>query len=355
MSKNKRYNNTGKYNPTKSDSWTSTSKYAAKKTVFVSSITDLENCVGHLVGIKFKCTKCGCIEYMPRFRKENIQSISQFLCKRCKHSLISKSHPEWQEKGFKAYEIKTGYDNPFKNPKSKLKGEKTYAENHNGYSMKNDPNLIKRLKQYHIDHPEWFHNKKLFFYGLGFDSMWELAFWIYARDHNEFIIREPFMIPYIDNSGRYTIPDFWYKDRLIEIKGNHLSSVKTDGSIELKNSYNLADKTGEAKLMTLNAYECEIYRKQQMGIFLSYVYRTYGIDYLKRFYKSDINNPSYSTPNGNVISNNSYYTKPVFVGKGVSPYDAVYDKDGYTVTSKTNISPYDLYNSKPTILSAKHL
>ena len=32
---------------------------------------------------------------------------------------------------------------------------------------------------------------KINYYGIRFDSKWELAIWIYAKDHNEYILREP--------------------------------------------------------------------------------------------------------------------------------------------------------------------
>ena len=340
-----RYKNTGKYNPTADDSWSSTSKYAAKKTVFVSSMSDLEKCVGHLVGIKFKCVECGCIEYTPRFRKENIDSISQFLCKRCKHRLMSTSHPEWQAEGLKAYKAKTGYDNPMDDPNVQRKIKESFIAN-NGSAK-----LSERMRRYHVEHPEWYHNKRIFFYGMYFDSSWELALWIYAKDHGELIIREPFIIPYIDGSGSHTIPDFWYKDKLVEVKGHHLSKSNPDGSVSLINAYDPNDHSGEVKMNTLAAYNCDIYRRHQMYQYLAYVWKTYGEGYMRQFYNSNVLNPSFSTPLETRSSDKSYYSRPVVVGKGVSPFDYNIKNEKYAPVTGKGISPFDIRPTTPVLIN----
>lgn len=55
-----------------------------------------------------------------------------------------------------------------------------------------------------------------------FDSSWELALYIYAKDHNEEIIRCPCRFEYWFNGKKhYYFPDFLYKGNLIEIKGDN--------------------------------------------------------------------------------------------------------------------------------------
>lgn len=56
-----------------------------------------------------------------------------------------------------------------------------------------------------------------------FDSLPELAVWVYAKNHNIEIIRLPLKIKYIfNNSEHYYFPDFLYNGNLLEIKGDHL-------------------------------------------------------------------------------------------------------------------------------------
>ena len=70
-----------------------------------------------------------------------------------------------------------------------------------------------------------FHKKarKLYKYNnISFDSSWELALYIYAIDHNEEIIRCPTQfIYYYNNKKHIYVPDFLYKNQLIEIKGDN--------------------------------------------------------------------------------------------------------------------------------------
>ena len=86
-------------------------------------------------------------------------------------------------------------------------------------------------------------NLKYYFQGERFDSSWELALWIYAKDHGEEIQRCPCVFSYVyKNKHHKYFPDFLYKGELVEIKGNQLldkdgnliemSSRKTNGRLE---------------------------------------------------------------------------------------------------------------------------
>jgi len=56
-----------------------------------------------------------------------------------------------------------------------------------------------------------------------FDSLPELALYLYAKDHNENIIRLPIKFEYkFKNKKHYYFPDFEYKGELIELKNNYL-------------------------------------------------------------------------------------------------------------------------------------
>lgn len=54
-----------------------------------------------------------------------------------------------------------------------------------------------------------------------FDSSWELYLWIYCKDHNIKIIREPIRLEFEFNGKKYGYhPDFLIDGQLVELKGN---------------------------------------------------------------------------------------------------------------------------------------
>lgn len=74
--------------------------------------------------------------------------------------------------------------------------------------------------------------KKYRYGNITFDSSWELALWIYAKDCNEEIEREPCYFEYEYNGATHTyIPDFRYKGKLLEIKGDHYKDDKTKAKL----------------------------------------------------------------------------------------------------------------------------
>ena len=64
--------------------------------------------------------------------------------------------------------------------------------------------------------------KKYYYDNESFDSLPELALWVYAKDHDEPIIHNPIKLEYsYEGKTHYYFPDFLYKGQLIEIKGDH--------------------------------------------------------------------------------------------------------------------------------------
>lgn len=141
------------------------------------------------------------------------------------------------------------YNNQEKSKKSKL--ERYGNENYNNSSkMKQtklerygDPwyrNTDKAKKtcidKYGVDNYAKTHefsmiSRKLYTYdNINFDSLPELALYIYAKDHNEEIIKNPCRFEY-EYLGKihYYFPDFLYKGEYIEIKGDHF--FKDDGTM----------------------------------------------------------------------------------------------------------------------------
>ena len=114
---------------------------------------------------------------------------------------------------------------------------------------------------------------------IKFDSSWELALYIYAVDHKEEIVREPVVLEYyIDNTLHYCVPDFFYKNQLVEIKGEHL--IK-DG--KLNNVYKKSSYKDEAKQKCLTDNNVLIWQHKDVKFAIDYVKEKYGYKYLKQF------------------------------------------------------------------------
>ena len=114
-----------------------------------------------------------------------------------------------------------------------------------------------------------------------FDSSWELALWIYAKDHNEEIEREPccFEYEYEEINHKY-FPDFKYKEQLIEIKGDQF--FKEDGSMQnpfdssLNNLFEVKHQCGIKN-------NVQFWTFKEISPYLKYIEEKYGKGYLEKF------------------------------------------------------------------------
>lgn len=126
-------------------------------------------------------------------------------------------------------------------------------------------------------------NKGYLYENLWFDSSWELALWIYAKDHNEEIEREPCAIDWeFKNKKHKYFPDFRYKGNLIEIKGDHF--LTEDGTFQNPFQPDLND-VYEAKHQMLLANNVQLWLRKDVEFALDYVNQKYSKDYLKLFRK----------------------------------------------------------------------
>lgn len=118
-----------------------------------------------------------------------------------------------------------------------------------------------------------------------FDSSWELAIWIYAKDHNEDIEHEPIILEYeFENKTYKYFPDFKYKGKLIEVKGDHFFNEAG----EMINPFT-EEQTGKAEAKHQCGLENSVifYKTAEVAPFLEYVNMTYGKDYLASFKKAN--------------------------------------------------------------------
>lgn len=189
-----------------------------------------------------------------------------------------------------------GVDNPWKDPfnlnknaytkEAILKGQKTQLERTGYISVLQFPetraanSIAAHTKEANIKRKK--NNTHSYFYeGIHFDSSWELALWIYAKDHNEQIEREPVRLFYSDGEKQYSyFPDFLYKGRLVEIKADHL--VDSEGN--LLDFYNLSrSKRLDLKKECMDLNNVLLWKYNDIKFAVEYISSKYGKNYLLSF------------------------------------------------------------------------
>ena len=190
---------------------------------------------------------------------------------------------------------KYGVENPFiaEEIKEKIKstcikkyGEAHYTQSQDYITKTQSTCQIKYGTNYYCQSREYAltAHKKYTYQGITFDSFWELALWIYAKDHNENIERCPVKLSYkYKGVNYYCMPDFKYNGNIIEVKGDQF--IKNDAFVcpyneELNNLF-------KAKQQCLLKNNVKIWRKTDIQFALDYVKNIYGKNYLKQFKKEE--------------------------------------------------------------------
>ena len=208
--------------------------------------------------------------------------------------------------------------------------EKIKATKRERYGDENYTNLEKQkqtlYEKYGMFHAPSF---KFLYEGLSFDSKWELAIWIYAKDHNEEIEREPccFEYEFEDKKHKY-FPDFKYKGKLIEIKGNQF--VKENG--EWQNPFDhTQDDLFEAKHQCVLKNGVEIFGEKEIQFALDYVNEKYTKAFLGLFRK------------------NLDFPFPVLKGKDDMSLIRFFHKSIFEASKKNKLSPLQAWQDKDLI------
>lgn len=122
---------------------------------------------------------------------------------------------------------------------------------------------------------------KYFYQGESFDSTWELALWIYAKDHGEKIQRCPYCFSYVYKGKQYKyFPDFLYKGDIVEIKGNQLLD-KDHNLVEIYSGK--VDKKLQAKQRCMEENNVQVWDYEKIKFALDYIKVNYGANYLKKY------------------------------------------------------------------------
>ena len=191
------------------------------------------------------------------------------------------------------------------------------------------------------------------YYGVFFDSSWELAVWIYCIDNNIPIIREPVIFEFVDilNRSKYYVPDLMIDGKLVEIKGSQF--FNSDGTMRFpytKLHHDSKELTYEEKSYYNDLYE----RKHQCGLangvefwkesdckkYIDYCNTKYP-NWNNIFRKDIFYNPSYwcfnLVPNGMI---QLQYFIPISQ-QGINPYDIDKDEKYHFVKDK-GLTPFDI-------------
>ncbi len=159
-----------------------------------------------------------------------------------------------------------------------------------------------------------------------FDSSWELALWIYAKDHSEEIEREPLVLEYtFKNHKHHYYPDFRYRDQIIELKNDHLlEKMKLENTID------------NAKLKCLQQNNVIIWNLPEIQFALDYVNQKYTPDFLGLF-KTKIPFPFVDKIQN--VNNN---------------YDIIryFHKSIYTASKANHPSPFEAWQDKSLVLKS---
>ena len=118
--------------------------------------------------------------------------------------------------------------------------------------------------------------------GMNFDSIYEIAYYIWLKDHSVAFEYEPIMkFKYIyDGKEHWYMPDFLVDGHYVEIKGDHF--FKKDGTMQ--NPYDhRQDGLYEAKHQCMLQNNVKIMRVSEMKDIIDYVSCKYGKSYLKQF------------------------------------------------------------------------
>lgn len=202
---------------------------------------------------------------------------------------------------------KWGFESPSSSPLVKEKIEKTFRE------------------KYGSNHP----NFSFIFGGQVFDSSWELAVWIYAKDLKLPIEREPVKLEYEFEGKMHTYyPDFRLNGKLIEVKGPQFFK---EGKMVNPFDSSMNDLF-EAKHQCGLKNGVEFWGKEDIEPILNYVNEKYTKDFIPLF------------------SKNIQFPFPQLGPKTDYDYIKAYHKSLYKASRKGKKSPYEAWFDKDLVL-----
>ena len=179
-----------------------------------------------------------------------------------------------REKAKQTFLSKYGVENPLCNESIQQKCRDTIKEKYgvdcaikvnNGYERSKKT----RLEKYG---PSMGYQKQFRYDNLLFDSKWELDYYIYMRDFNHDIKKEPVALEYyVDGKLKHYYPDFEVDGKLVEIKSFYWIKQQQ------------LQEGGKEKFECIKQHNIEIISNDKIQYYIDYVASTYGKDYENQF------------------------------------------------------------------------
>lgn len=176
------------------------------------------------------------------------------------------------EKSRSTYKEKTGFECPAANPTVMQtileKRERTWNEKYGVKHVMQNPEIAKKTK------------KKYQFDDRMFDSSWELAYYVWLKDHHiAFNFQPHIAYHYSFNDVEHTYePDFLVEGQLVEIKGDHFFE---NGKMICPWNHAEDDKY-EAKHQCMLKHNVKILSSSDIKFCFEYVNRKYGNNFFDK-------------------------------------------------------------------------
>lgn len=174
-----------------------------------------------------------------------------------------------------------GVDSPVKSEIIQNKMRSTCMERYGKPSYSQTTEFKNILSDYNKNNPIKYKNSKYKYDNNYFDSSWEVAYYIWLKDHNIDFIYHPdtyFYYSYNGKQKRYE-PDFLVNNEFIEIKGDHF--INNDTFVNPYN--NIKNEQYKAKQECLIKNSIKILKSVDMKPIFCYIKEKYGKNYLKQF------------------------------------------------------------------------
>lgn len=234
-----------------------------------------------------------------------------------------------------------GVDNSFKDPGVREKAKQTKEERYGDSNFNNRKQAKETcLKIYGCTHSII---SKYNYFNNYFDSSWELAVWMYCKDHSIKIIRNPVIFKYYDSIAKeyhdYEVDFLIEGIGLVEIKGDQFFDENGNMINPYDHKFN---DLFEAKHQCAIQNGVHFWTNKDIQKYLDYCNLYYpGWDTLYR--KDNPYNPSYWC----LYYNNPimyYIPKYCYNDKGITPYNINKDNDGYVTNDNSKgLTPFDIW------------
>lgn len=126
------------------------------------------------------------------------------------------------------------------------------------------------------------HQTHYYFYeNIYFDSSWELAYYIYLKDHNiDFSYHTEYLEYEVEGKKHKYEVDFKVEGKLIELKGSHL--INSEGHL-IDPFKGVSNEQLLAKEECMKQNNVKIFSNEEMKEILNYINTQYGKDFLRKW------------------------------------------------------------------------